>query len=474
MEIMRRWKTGRLTKEEMEVASGATAHLHDNKDGKGAKGDTIVKEALEALQKWWDAGRTRQSETPPAPEATQAPRVPVGAPRAPRAPTAPRAAAVPRAPMQASWAQRAAEAAALPEAAMQRVGKKGKPVKEPTGLEPIKGSIPWDERRIAFERAAGAPQLSAAAATSAAGFVNVALSKVAPAHVRTEAFKISERGTLYTTARMGASASMLLQFKKEIVEAARRADKAIINVIATETWEELKILVPYGRYRGAGGLDLLREEIEAENQGVVIPPFSMRWIRARRFNEEQWQRGSLPGGKASVVFKVPNKGAGQKLLEEIWVAGNRFRAERFLQSKADTLCDICSMWGHSGFRCHSRKAACGICAGEHKTAEHVCEVTTCGKKARACAHTRVKCPNCRGEHLAQDGRCEMKRVAIGIARGGYSGTQQTPANPRMRRAGPPAADWTEIEAEIAEAAASTEKGEDTEMTSSGVAPPMTS
>jgi len=37
---------------------------------------------------------------------------------------------------------------------------------------------------------------------------------------------------------------MLLLFKKEIIEAARRADKAIINVVANETWAELKILVP--------------------------------------------------------------------------------------------------------------------------------------------------------------------------------------------------------------------------------------
>ena len=178
-----------------------------------------------------------------------------------------------------------------------------------------------------FERAAGAQQISPAVATSAASFINIALSKVAPPHVRTEAFKISSRGRLSTAARAGASASMLLCFKKEIIETARRADNAIINVIANETWAELKILVPYQRYREANGLAELREEIEAENTGVVIPPFSMRWMRSKKIIEEHYQRGRLPLGKASVVFKVPGKAAGQALLKEIWVAGNKFKAE---------------------------------------------------------------------------------------------------------------------------------------------------
>jgi hypothetical protein len=74
---------------------------------------------------------------------------------------------------------------------MQRVGKKGRPVKEPTGLELIKGSIPPDERRIVFERAAGAPLIDVRIAGSVAGLVNATLGKVAPAHVRTEVCHIS-------------------------------------------------------------------------------------------------------------------------------------------------------------------------------------------------------------------------------------------------------------------------------------------
>jgi hypothetical protein len=388
----------------------------------------------------------------------------------------------------------------LPDAGMQRVGKKGKPVKETTGLEPIRGSIPVDERYMVFERAAGAPQILATAAASAAGLVNIALSKVAPAHVRTEAFRISERGALTAAARMGASAAMLLRFKKEIIEAARKADSAIINVVACESWVELKILVPYSLYREKNGLGPLREAIEAENAGVVIPPFSMKWMRAWRHNEELWQRGALPRGRASVIFKVPNKMAGVGLLKEIWVAGNRFQAELYVASKADSLCSICSMWGHSEFRCHSRTPACGICTGGHRTNEHRCKLSTCGKQARVCEHVLVKCPNCAGAHQVQDRRCQRKIAAIAIARNGLGSSQQQPGDslrrtpPQLQRsAGLATADWTELEADIvadesptaesaaaenataANAAAENDTTEgDTEMTASGIAPPMTS
>jgi hypothetical protein len=98
----------------------------------------------------------------------------------------------------------------------------------------------------------------------------------------------------------------------------------------------------------------------------------------------------------------------------------------------------------------------------------------------------------------QDRRCQIKAAAIGIARNGqYAGSQrETPPQNRrsaenyhsaknrhttenaaavnageemaVRSVGPAAADWTETEAEIAE------RNNDTEMETSGTAPPMTS
>jgi len=131
-------------------------------------------------------------------------------------------------------------------------------------LEPIKGSIPVDERTIVFERSPDAPQLDWLSVNQIASHVNNILSKVAPPHVRTEKFRVSQRGVLSTTARMGVSAAMLLLFKKELLEAARKGDNSIINVRSNESWVELKILVPYAAYRDEEALCRLREEIQAE------------------------------------------------------------------------------------------------------------------------------------------------------------------------------------------------------------------
>jgi hypothetical protein len=118
-----------------------------------------------------------------------------------------------------------------------------------------------------------------------------------------------------------------------------------------------------------------------------------------------------------VVFKVPGKEAGRRLLQEIWVNGNRFRAEVYVRDRADTLCGKCSQWGHAEFRCREQVATCGMCSGEHKTGQHKCDVSTCGRVGRGCQHSRAKCPNCGGQHFAQDGRCRAKREAIAISRG---------------------------------------------------------
>jgi len=242
-------------------------------------------------------------------------------------------------------------AAAVPQSDFKWVGWNGKPEREPTRLEPIKGSIPRDEYRIVFERAARAPQINPAVVASVAAFVNIALSKVAPEHVQTEAFRISVQGRLLTTACFGASAAMLLRFKKEVLGAARKADRAIINVVANETWAELTILVPYDHYWHPNGLVELMEQIEAKNPGVVVPPLSMKWMRVVSIIEWHYQAGRHPKNAASVIFKVPGKTAAQKLLVVMWVAGNKFHALPYVPDKADTLCGTCGGWGHSEFRC---------------------------------------------------------------------------------------------------------------------------
>jgi len=125
-----------------------------------------------------------------------------------------------------------------------------------------------------------------------------------------------------------------------------------------------------------------------------------------------------------VIFKVPGKVAAQKLLVEMWVAGNKFCTLPYIPDRADTLCSMCSQWGHSEFRCQQAAATCTICAGAHRTEEHRCEVAICGKVGKVCPHTEMKCPNCGGRHPTQDARCQAKCAAIEIARGRRANTHR--------------------------------------------------
>ena len=193
---------------------------------------------------------------------------------------------------------------------------------------------------------------------------------------------------------------------------------------------DLKILVPYEQYRHFNGLAELREQIEVENPGVVVPPLSMKWISAAGTIEHHYQAGRRPKNTVSVIFKIPSKVAAQKLLVEMWVAGNKFRAIPYIPDKADTLYGMCGQWGHSEFRCQWVTTTCTICSGTHRTEEHKCEVATCGKSGKVCPHTEMKCPNCGGGHPAQDARCGAKRTAIQIARSRCASAPQ-PAMPNQ-------------------------------------------
>jgi len=102
--------------------------------------------------------------------------------------------------------QRAAAAAALPQLDFKQVGRNGKPQRSPRGWSPSRGSSHATSAESCLSERQGRRRSTQAA------FVNVALSKVAPAYVRTEAFRISVQGRLLTTVRFGASAAMLLRY----------------------------------------------------------------------------------------------------------------------------------------------------------------------------------------------------------------------------------------------------------------------
>jgi len=102
----------------------------------------------------------------------------------------------------------------------------------------------------------------------------------APAHVRIINTRMNVKGTITALTYQNPTAEMALLFRDIIIQAARTVDKGIIDVEGNESWERLKIhTVRLVRYMGKGskGQRTMREEIQAENEGVAIPA-QLRWL----------------------------------------------------------------------------------------------------------------------------------------------------------------------------------------------------
>jgi len=182
------------------------------------------------------------------------------------------------------------------------------------GPAPTAGSS-MAERRLILIRDESIP-LSNKMDQEIASAINRALfHQTAPAHVRIMNAKRNAKGASNAITHPNATGEMALQYRDIIITAARTVDKGVVDVEENESWERRKIhAVPLVRYMGKGreGLQKMREEFEAENEGIVIPT-QVRWlakpcpIRERRQNREI--------AASSVVFVVKGSRVAQSLVK---------------------------------------------------------------------------------------------------------------------------------------------------------------
>jgi hypothetical protein len=82
-------------------------------------------------------------------------------------------------------------------------------------------------------------------------------------------------GCLSTIMTPGAIADILIKYSEIVVKAARKVDAGIVDIVTNKLWEKVKMHgVNFDRYLGkktGGGLEKLRQELQAENEGVVLP-----------------------------------------------------------------------------------------------------------------------------------------------------------------------------------------------------------
>jgi len=234
----------------------------------------------------------------------------------------------------------------------------------------------------------------------------------APAHVRIMNAKRNAKGAIIAITLPNATAEVAMRYRYIIITGARTVDSGVVEVEENKTWERLKIhAVPLVQYMGKGaeGLQKMREEFEAENEGIAIPT-QVRWIANPRTISERRQNGEITA--SVVVFVVKGSRLSQSLMKKgIKAAGVWYHVEAFLNAGPDSWCELCCGRGHIENKCGNTHK-CGYCSGNHRTSDHKCNVVGCmAKQGSLCGQMLEKCPNCKGNHIAFSSRCTKKSEA---------------------------------------------------------------
>jgi len=135
------------------------------------------------------------------------------------------------------------------------------------------GQNSMEKRRVTFKRDNGLP-LSQKKDLDILSEVNEALFEAKVPHfVRIQGVTKNTRGCLSTITTPAATAEMLIRYREIEIKAARKVDAGIVDIETNELWERVKMHgVNFVRYLGkktGGGLEKLRQELQAENEGVV-------------------------------------------------------------------------------------------------------------------------------------------------------------------------------------------------------------
>jgi hypothetical protein len=166
--------------------------------------------------------------------------------------------------------------------------------------------------------------------------------------------------------------------------------------------------------KGMEGLLRMREQFEAENEGIVIAT-QVRWLASPHTIREKRQNGEI--SMSSVVFVVTGSRVEKSLINRrIEATGVWYSFDTYTNEGPNSRCERSCRWGHIEYKCGS-KPSCGYRSGHHRTSNHKWNVL--GRNASPglqCGHALVKSPNCIENHIAFTGRCMNKMEATEAAR----------------------------------------------------------
>jgi hypothetical protein len=304
------------------------------------------------------------------------------------------------------------------------VGHQGKPIKQPIHSNE-KTKVPGpqhtaeDDRRLIFKR-----DSKITATTNKDRQLISAINRAlaysgAPEHIRLYAVSTNRRGTLtaLSSPKAPAKVFMVERVKDIVLKAARLIDSSIYDLDENNTWTHIKVHnIPLEHYFWRGSLGQLKEEIQAENSGIIIPG-PVRWIKSVKAIGDELDKGAIK--HSSIVLNIKDNVVVQKMLKHgIRIAGKSHQVEIYVREGLDSQCHLCNEWGHTQNKCTKTEPTCGICAEKHATSAHLCRVGGCpSKRGIICRrHEIFKCSNCSGAHPAGASGCTYARRARQAAR----------------------------------------------------------
>jgi hypothetical protein len=198
-----------------------------------------------------------------------------------------------------------------------------------------------------------------------------------PAHIRIMNAKSNAKGAITGIKHLNATAELAVQDRDIIITAARTVAKGVVDVQETECLQWLKIhAVPVTCDIGKGtdGMHKMREEFEAENEGIVIHT-QVRCLPNPRTIRERRENGEV--AEPLEFFVVKGSHVAQILVTNgINAAGVCYRVETYTNEAPDSRGELCCRWGHIENNC-CNKSKCGSCSGHHRTSDHMCIAVGC-------------------------------------------------------------------------------------------------
>ena len=154
-----------------------------------------------------------------------------------------------------------------------------------------------------------------------------------------ERLRCTETGRILGITSPNPTLQGLLKHRDMVLKAARSVLSEASDLVPQQRWRWVKIhnisLVHY-MAKTAGGLRLLREELEAENSGVSTPANIRRLSRAKA----QARNQELRGGTSSVVAAVLGDATFSRVCRSgVHLFGRRYETEASEEAWPDAFCN---------------------------------------------------------------------------------------------------------------------------------------